>query len=353
MSKNGKGRVALSVCLALSISACGGGGGRGGGGGFPILPVTTPPTSGSDTPQTETPVDSPAPPMVTTRSTYALGDAEIAGMDLLSTELESPKFSGQRLFSLLPIFGAAPKLRGVYWSVDKTAYVHRLAPASDAVDFSRLQALGAEGYRVNSAARLILEPGAARVLFSKDSAANIKYEYADAGAFPTKDTDKPEFLASLNKLGSNGYCGVEVGIDTTGGTPQIRARVVREQPTTARCSFTLNPVAKSYEERVSHGNQLGADGKIFVMDVPGTTLESLYVQDSAQKTVFKHHLTKLELKGGAAIGLSDPEYQKTFIALLNEEGSKGATPRIIGVDEARSNIVFTTAYDCTGLLCGY
>ncbi|SFO96184.1 hypothetical protein SAMN05443579_107348 [Variovorax sp. PDC80] len=351
MSKNGKGRVALSVCLALSISACGGGGG--GGGGFPVLPVTTPPTSGSDTPQAETPVDPPKPPMATTRYTFALGDAGLAGLDPLLTELQTPKFSGQRLFYLLPISSAGGALRGVYWGVEKTEYVHRLAPASDAVDLSRLQALGAEGYKLNSMARLLLEPGAGRVLFSKDTAANIKYEYADAGAFPMKDSDKPEFLASLNKMGSDGYCNVEVGIDTTGGTPQIRARVVREQPTTARCSFTLNPVAKTYEERVSQGNRLGADGKIFLTDIPTATTESLYVQDTAQKTVFKHHLTKLDLKGGAAIGLSDPEYQKAFVALLNEEGSKGAFPSNIGVEETRSNLVFTTAYDCTGLLCHY
>lgn len=354
MSNIGRGKISLSVCLALSISACGGGGG-GGGGGIPLLPTTSMPDSSSNAnsnpPSTDTPGDPPVSPLAITHYSYKLGDADLTSFGAFTKELESPTVTGLRPFMMLGITISPPDTlfatRAIYRrDGEKSDYVHRVVPATDSSNFSKIQALGAEGYQLTQVVPLSTD-GAFSSIFSKDKSANIAYVFTDAGRLPLKDADKPAFLESLNKLGGEGFCNALIAIDTEGTEAGFRVRLMREQPTTARCSFALFPLAKSADEHMAQANTLGAEGRKFVMDVPGALAESLYVRDTAQKTVFKYHSVETELKDGPG----SLYYLKTLVSLLNQEGAKGAIPTDYRVDGSRSYMTFSTAYDCTGILC--
>jgi hypothetical protein len=342
----------------VMLTACGGGGG-GGGGGFPMLPAAPPPSAAGPAPApapsdpgpgpTDPETNPPERPMVTTPYSFKLGSANALDFKALLAELQSPEMAGRLSDLTIPIRATpSPEGRAIYRGQENApAYLHRGVSAQDATSLATLQSQGADGYRV-IASSLAVDAGSFMTIFSKDTSKDIRYEYVDAGALPQTSAEAASFLESLNKFGQQGYCATSATITRNGNQVSITMLLGREKPTTARCSFEILPTTPTYAGFIAQGNEKGANGGKFsaALGIDGTP-KVLFVRDDAQKSTFKYYAT--EYTSTAEPG--SIEQAGDFVKILNREGALGSRPFQQYQENNRYYMIFTTSYDCKGLLC--
>ncbi|WP_398494106.1 hypothetical protein [Variovorax sp.] len=342
----------------VMLTACGGGGG-GGGGGFPMLPAAPPPSAAGPAPApapsdpgpgpTDPETNPPERPMVTTPYSFKLGSANALDFKALLAELQSPEMAGRLSDLTIPIRATpSPEGRAIYRGQENApAYLHRGVSAQDATSLATLQSQGADGYRV-IASSLAVDAGSFMTIFSKDTSKDIRYEYVDAGALPQTSAEAASFLESLNKFGQQGYCATSATITRNGNQVSITMLLGREKPTTARCSFEILPTTPTYAGFIAQGNEKGANGGKFsaALGIDGTP-KVLFVRDDAQKSTFKYYAT--EYTSTAEPG--SIEQASDFVKILNREGALGSRPFQQYQENNRYYMIFTTSYDCKGLLC--
>lgn len=340
----------------VMLTACGGGGG-GGGGGFPMLPAAPAPSAAGPAPApapsdpgpgpTDPETNPPERPMVTTPYSFKLGSANALDFSAFMTELQGSEMAGHLLDLTIPL-RVSPTIEGraVYRRQGTTAvYLHRTVPATEALSLASLQSQGAEGYRI-SGNPFALDAGTYKTIFSKDVGQDVRYEYIDAGKLPRERAEMASFLESVNRLGQQGYCAATMvpGSDVWGALV-----LGREKPTTARCSFEFLPMTTTYAGFIAEGTERGASGKKYAgtgAGIDGISL-GLFVRDDSQKSTFKYYAT--EYTSTAEPG--SIEQASDFVKILNREGALGSRPFQQYQENNRYYMIFTTSYDCKGLLC--
>lgn len=342
----------------VMLTACGGGGG-GGGGGFPIIPAAPAPSAAGPAPApapsdpgpgpTDPETNPPERPMVTTPYSFKLGSANSLNFDALMAELQSPEMAGHLVDTVIPLrLSPSIEVRSVYRSQDPSAtYLHRAVSTQDAYTLATLQVQGADGYRI-AANTMAVDQGSFKTIFSKNTSQDVRYEFIDAGKLPQMRAEVAGFLESVNRLGQQGYCGTSMTSPQNGNLASITLVLGREKPTTARCSFELLPVTPTYASSIAQGNEKGANGSKFgvAVGIDGTT-QGLFVRDDSQKSTFKYYAT--EYMSTAEAG--SIEQARDLLKILNREGALGSRAFQQYQENNRYYMIFTTSYDCKGLLC--
>lgn len=351
------------IGLAVLLTACGGGGG-GGGGGFPLVgaaPSTTPTSSDpTSTPSPETPSGpseptgpsgptpgtdpDPGSPKRTTPYSYKVGSATYENREAFLAELSSPTMAGSLFFSTTgAVEGGQTVVKAVYEKKgNATKYEHRMALATESRSAAGLKAQGAEGFIPTAIWVDPLKPWM-EAIFSKSLDVPTKYEYVEVDDLTGKVD--PEAVAPLNVLGQQGYCKLDLTFDG-------KTVLSRESPTSARCTFELQPARSLvFREFVGQLNDQGQRGYKFAYNTStftstGAKYATIFVRDESQKTTFRY-----EIEASTLAGLGTQQATEEYLAVLNRHGAAGARWVTDFSEDGKSFRVFMTAYDCSGLLC--
>ena len=263
-----------------------------------------------------------------------MGAANLRNASAVFAEMQSPEYAGYRPVGGL--FAGPTDIRPLYQSVNSIAVydARLLTPVASLFKLATVKFEGAQGFA--PAAFFMSATGLLSEIYMRPTGSTVTFEYSDIVLDPFSNQTSSAFLAQLNSLGSNGYCELRMGDDTT-------ATVVRMAGTTSQCRYeVVKPGPGGLQVYIDELNAQGARGFIPFLEFPldNEGAKRIYVKNLSRSQAFGYYkLPDVPLPADASM-----------LARHNEEGAKGAS--IYNITFGGANVtLYRVATECSSLLC--